>query len=42
MIPGVVLAILAVRTKSLWPGVLAHGIYNGVLLTLSFISPDAG
>ncbi|HEX2594042.1 MAG TPA: CPBP family intramembrane glutamic endopeptidase [Rhizomicrobium sp.] len=42
MIPGVVLAILAVRTKSLWPGVLAHGVYNGLLLALSFISPDAG
>jgi membrane protease YdiL (CAAX protease family) len=39
-IPGVVLSILAIRTNSLWPGVVAHGTYNGILLSLSYFAPN--
>jgi membrane protease YdiL (CAAX protease family) len=39
-IPGVVLSILAIRTNSLWPGIVAHGTYNGILLALSYFAPN--
>jgi membrane protease YdiL (CAAX protease family) len=39
-IPGVVLSILAIRTNSLWPGIVAHGTYNGILLSLSYFAPN--
>lgn len=39
-VPGIVLALFAVRTKSLWPGVIVHATYNGLLLSLSYIAPN--
>lgn len=42
---GLGLAALVLRTGSLWPAVLAHGLFNGLGLTLSmsgFSAPTAG
>jgi hypothetical protein len=41
-VPAIVLVILAVRSGSLWPGVIAHGTYNAILLTLSYVQPNLG
>jgi hypothetical protein len=36
-VPAIVLVILAVRSGSLWPGVVAHGTYNAILLVLTYL-----
>lgn len=32
---GILLGLLAVRTRSLWPGIVVHALHNGLLLTTS-------
>jgi sodium transport system permease protein len=32
---GLILGLLAVRTKSLWPGILTHAMHNGLLFWLT-------
>lgn len=39
-VPALVLVYLAVRSRSLWPGVITHGVYNGILLSLSYFAPN--
>jgi sodium transport system permease protein len=36
---GVVLGLLAVRSRSIWPGVLLHALNNGILTSLLFLEP---
>jgi hypothetical protein len=35
---GIALAAVFTRTRSLWPSMLAHGVYNVVVLTIAFAS----
>jgi membrane protease YdiL (CAAX protease family) len=39
-VPALVLVYFAVKSRSLWPGVVTHGVYNGVLLSLSYFVPN--
>jgi len=34
---GAMNAVWAIRTRSLWPSILAHGFYNGTLMLLPFL-----
>jgi sodium transport system permease protein len=34
---GVVLGLLAVRSRSIWPGVLLHAVYNGLIIGSPFL-----
>jgi sodium transport system permease protein len=36
---GVVLGLLAVRSRSIWPGVLLHALNNGISMGLIFLEP---
>jgi sodium transport system permease protein len=36
---GLVLGLLATRTRSIWPGVLLHALHNGLSLGLLFLEP---
>lgn len=39
-VPALVLVYFAVKSRSLWPGVVTHGAYNGILLSLSYLAPN--
>jgi membrane protease YdiL (CAAX protease family) len=39
-VPALVLVYFAVKSRSLWPGVVTHGAYNGILLSLSYFAPN--
>jgi sodium transport system permease protein len=36
---GVVLGLLAVRSRSIWPGVLLHAVYNSLPIGVLFLEP---
>ena len=35
---GMMNALWVVRTRSLWPGIVAHGFYNGMLIVLPLLA----
>jgi sodium transport system permease protein len=37
---GLLLGVIAVRTKSIWPGMLLHSLHNGLLLCMSHYSDE--
>lgn len=37
---GLVLGFVAIRTQSLWPGVLLHAVHNGLIFWLTRFSPE--
>ncbi|MFK7735836.1 MAG: CPBP family glutamic-type intramembrane protease [Pirellulaceae bacterium] len=37
---GLLLGFLAVRTQSIWPGMLLHSLHNGLLLSMSHFSDE--
>jgi membrane protease YdiL (CAAX protease family) len=38
----VVTSVLAWRSGSLWPPFMAHAAFNGTMVALSFVAPQAG
>lgn len=38
---GVVLAVLAIRTRSIWPGVIAHALTNATAIALQRLAPES-
>jgi sodium transport system permease protein len=41
LVLGVLLGLIARRTRTLWPSMLAHALNNGILLALDRASPEA-